>query len=125
MKAYKLVVVRDGKCTSIISEGLSTTEYFVDKPSTAPKWLAAMGYHLCVFDTFEHAEAFAVVCTPQGYYSGLYQVWEVEGIEVVEPLPPRLGIMGLVHGRTLPSQSEHGWPTGTMMMSELKLVRKV
>lgn len=107
MKYYKVVkqYYPDGPLMSaIMQEPEVAVEYALGEWASALEYLARRGYHLLVFADLRAAEIFLSL----RYGCVLY---ECEVQDVLETIP---------YPRWIPE-----WPTGTVMVKQVKLIRRV
>lgn len=116
-KIYKVVVRASGDVLiSVAADGQAMVIYPPGQWAEPPKWLAERGYYLFAFDRLEEAIA-AAEDVP------FAEVWEAEGDERVEPLPPRMDIFSLRFGTADPDPGEYA--PGTIMVRRIQLIRRI
>ena len=124
---YKVVNVEKGAYVSAMvrNPGVRLT-YAVDQVTHADPKMLKIGLGICAFDDLEEAQYFTKYCT------GNMVVFLAEGILAEKQSVMRLrtdilrGVYNLddmerfiaIHGR-------EGWPLGTVLLSEIKLIRMV
>lgn len=84
----------------------------------APAWLARHGYHLCVFDDQRYAYQFAVANNQYG----TWKIWHCEVRGEVDMPVTRYSLGSIPTGEVNPAIAYVGWPTGTRMYREVRLL---
>ena len=120
MRVYK-VLKRDGEeLYSCMVGGKARVKYEPCVWVSAPDWLAKEGYHLTAFKDFWVAEAYyeAIIAPPEVHH----ELWEAEAENVIKRLPPKMRVGDVMSGLIVPWYKD-GWPIGTVMAKQIKLVR--
>lgn len=99
--------------------GHAEVTYSTEEYVSAPQWLGEKGYDLLIFDTLKNLNNFWVT-TPS-----FNQVWEVSCRgNVREPDRVRLNIAPLALDKRF-VEAIFGWPAGSLMAEEVKLLRRI
>jgi hypothetical protein len=91
--------------------------YRIGAVAQVPNWLADQGYYATAFATLEDAQRFANDAVPYPQIFGA-------DAEACVDLPPRAAIFDVVQGQ-LASAHSIDWPTGTVMVTSLRLTAKI
>ena len=110
---------------SALSKGLALTFYSDKRFVEAPEYLAAHGYHLCIFDDLGAAHTFSF----ENFGDDIWEC-EAEGIIPYDKLPARLigrkwmteDGLDLVLGE---SYLIGRWPDHTVMAKKVKLIKRI
>jgi len=121
MRVYKVVEVVRGNPLSAFTNGAAVVNYSEEKYAAAPAWLAKRGYFLTAFVRLKDAENFFKDMLV--FSDERFELWEADGIDVKEGLPPRLDTSFLADKMFMPSDEK--WPKGTVMVRKIKLIRRI
>jgi hypothetical protein len=113
---------------SFFNYNSASVKYIPGEFVSAPPWLAKLGYHLTVFDSFDALCWLVSGQIDSSKYtiwidSSKYTIWKAEARNQVS-LPPFLHTSGLRDKQIL-RYSEYSWPRGTCMFKEVKLTDQV
>jgi hypothetical protein len=122
---FKILSLYLTEFRSVVVTGSARIRYREGEFIGAPDWLAERGYYPTVFRTLSQARFFQKLNDPSGDTT---EIWEVETHGKIVPaksLPPMADLVKLSFGILKPiKEVERWWPEGTVMVEELKLIRK-
>jgi len=122
MKVYKVMKRREGRLFSAVVEGRAKVEYKEGTWISPPDWLKNRGYFLTAFESLDSALRFFLI---EKTTQKSLEIWEAEVREWKRVRLPMLDIFWLETGKISYFKDYKGWPNGTIMAKELKILKKI
>lgn len=116
---FKVVSIVDGNFVSYVADGEAEVTYRLNKWSIAPGYLAAMGYHLTVFENMYFALQFT-----KRIHLDFDTTWALMKVDACREvaLPKRCDLASIQKSGSFFSASVR-WPAGTRMFKLVKPIK--